>query len=465
MALRIVNYYNDNDKTSAAWLRELIKRGLIPDGEVDERSISDVKPDDLKGFTQCHFFAGIGGWSEALRLAYWPADRPVWTGSCPCQPFSVAGKGNGKNDERHLWPAFRRLISIKRPDTIFGEQVAGKMGRDWLSDVRFDLENIDYWEGYEKALHGLRKAESIVEISQICGQVIGWVEAFVCGLSKGLRVELALTEQGKVAFNAGKEARKRQEIQDRVYREEHGKISGITNKTKMLEERYSFRPGRSHRGNKPQNRKWNMRIDWTSFKIETREKVMEQPFTGSHKSESWVSILKHQNSLFRHECGSGRLGGEGAENDCALLFGKECINEERIISERFRAVIASSITRCELAGIRLDLEALGYAVGAADLCAACVGAPHIRQRLWWVADNNKERRQDIERRNGQTKQNRREKPSSNIFRPWRRSWASEPNVVRVVHGVSTKVGAGIGCFGNSIVPQVGAEFITGYLLC
>ena len=36
--------------------------------------------------------------------------------------------------------------------------------------------------------------------------------------------------------------------------------------------------------------------------------------------------------------------------------------------------------------VRADLEALGYGVGAADLCAAGAGAPHIRQRLWWVAD-------------------------------------------------------------------------------
>jgi DNA (cytosine-5)-methyltransferase 1 len=64
----------------------------------------------LRGFTQCHFFAGIGVWSYALRLAGWPDDRPVWTGSCPCQPFSAAGKGAGFADERHLWPAWHHLI-------------------------------------------------------------------------------------------------------------------------------------------------------------------------------------------------------------------------------------------------------------------------------------------------------------------------------------------------------------------
>lgn len=51
-----MNYYNEWDKGAAAWLRELIKQGHIPLGVVDERSITEVKPEDLDGFTQCHFF-------------------------------------------------------------------------------------------------------------------------------------------------------------------------------------------------------------------------------------------------------------------------------------------------------------------------------------------------------------------------------------------------------------------------
>ena len=140
-------YYNEIDKFAASWLRKLIKRGLISNGEVDERSIVDVEPNDLRGFDQCHFFAGIGGWSYALRLAGWPDDRFVWTGSCPCQPFSVAGKQRGGEDERHLWPAWFRLIKECRPPAIFGEQVAGASGLAWLDHVLADLEG----EGYAAA--------------------------------------------------------------------------------------------------------------------------------------------------------------------------------------------------------------------------------------------------------------------------------------------------------------------------
>lgn len=68
------NYYNENDPKAAAWVRELIKQKLIPQGEVDERSITEVKAEDISGFMQCHWFCGIAGWSLALQLAGWPAD-------------------------------------------------------------------------------------------------------------------------------------------------------------------------------------------------------------------------------------------------------------------------------------------------------------------------------------------------------------------------------------------------------
>ena len=137
-------YYNEIDAYAAEWLRNLIKAGHIADGEVDTRSIVDVSPDELREFTQCHFFAGIAGWSHALRLAGWEDERQIWTGSCPCQPFSVAGPGKGTDDPRHLWPHFFRLIRGCRPPVVMGEQVAGAAGYGWLDGVRSDLESEDY---------------------------------------------------------------------------------------------------------------------------------------------------------------------------------------------------------------------------------------------------------------------------------------------------------------------------------
>lgn len=138
------HYYNEWDAKTAAWLRELIRRGHLPDGIVDERSITEVAPEDLRGFRQWHFFAGIGGWPLALKLAGWPADAPVCTGSPPCQPFSVAGKRGGRDDSRHLAPAFLDLIAELRPPAIFGEQVSAAIKELWLDALFVELED----EGY-----------------------------------------------------------------------------------------------------------------------------------------------------------------------------------------------------------------------------------------------------------------------------------------------------------------------------
>lgn len=137
-------YYNENDPYAAQWLRNLITRGHICPGDVDERSIEDVLPSDLTGYTQCHFFAGIGVWSHALRRAGWRDDRSIWTGSCPCQPFSEAGKGDGFADERHLWPAWLHLIKECDPSVVVGEQVEAAIRHAWLDLVQTDMEGLGY---------------------------------------------------------------------------------------------------------------------------------------------------------------------------------------------------------------------------------------------------------------------------------------------------------------------------------
>ena len=135
-------YYNEHDPYAAEWLRALILNGHIAPGDVDESDIRDIRPDELRGYTQCHFFAGIGVWSHALRRAGWPDSRPIWTGSCPCQPFSAAGAGAGFADERHLWPAFNHLIDQCQPATVVGEQVENAGA--WLDLVSSDLEAQGY---------------------------------------------------------------------------------------------------------------------------------------------------------------------------------------------------------------------------------------------------------------------------------------------------------------------------------
>ena len=137
-------YYNEFEPFAADWLRNLAAAGQIPEGEIDGRDVKTVEARTLQGRRQVHLFAGIGGWSEALRIADWRNADGVWTVSCPCQPFSVAGRRKGVDDERHLWPVVCRLVAECRPPIIFGEQVASKSGKAWLHGVRADLEALGY---------------------------------------------------------------------------------------------------------------------------------------------------------------------------------------------------------------------------------------------------------------------------------------------------------------------------------
>lgn len=137
-------YYNEFDPYAADWLESLAATGEIESGTIDRRSIHDVQATDVAAYKRCHFFAGVAGWELALRLAGWPTEREVWTGSCPCQPYSSAGKGLGDADERNLWPVWFPLIRECRPATIFGEQVARAIRHGWLDRVFADLEG----EGY-----------------------------------------------------------------------------------------------------------------------------------------------------------------------------------------------------------------------------------------------------------------------------------------------------------------------------
>jgi len=137
-------YYNEHDSYAAHWLRNLIAAGHIAPGVVDERDIRDVRPEELIGFTQVHMFAGIGIWSHALRRAGFSDDREIWTGSCPCQPFSAAGRAGGFTDERHLWPHWFWLVEQCRPAVVIGEQVASKDGLGWLDLVSTDMEGAGY---------------------------------------------------------------------------------------------------------------------------------------------------------------------------------------------------------------------------------------------------------------------------------------------------------------------------------
>ena len=383
-------YYNDNDPQVAQWLRNLIAAGLLPQGDVDERSITEVQASDLAGYTACHWFAGLGGWPLALQLAGWPASRAVWTGSCPCQPYSVAGRGKGDDDARNLWPHFRRLIATCLPDTILGEQVASSMGREWLSNVRFDLEHIYYWTAFYENLHSMRDAEAAGRVSPLFRQLTGRVEAVVQVVSERLREGVEVSAKRVPAQGAASASEHGRGSPMDLQRHGHSQLPGIALKESGDEEGASVRSGPTSprvKGADVGSSVRNDRYAPRAFKGETGTQL---PFFGSDHPREGVHLRQYQDRLLRNERGAWVLGGSGLAPGNGRMGDKEGpLNDESRITNEYGDCIKESVERLRLSGVRADLEVLGYAVGAADLCAAGVGAPHIRQRLYWVADSER----------------------------------------------------------------------------
>lgn len=128
--------------------------------------------------THVDLFSGIGGFALAAKWAdietkifcekdefckrvlkkHWPCvpihndihdfkynkHIDVLTGGFPCQPFSIAGKRKGKNDDRYLWPEMFRVIRQCKPTWVIAENVVGIIEME-LENIINDLEN----EGYE----------------------------------------------------------------------------------------------------------------------------------------------------------------------------------------------------------------------------------------------------------------------------------------------------------------------------
>ncbi len=255
-------YYNDADPAACAWLRELISAGLLPAGEVDERSILKVEPADLRGFAQCHFFAGIGGWPYALRLAGVAKELSVWTGSPPCQPFSQAGQRKGQDDDRHLAPAFLRLVAACRPELVFGEQVAsaavlGPVG----SAARTAAEDPAGWAWFDALAADLEAASYAVAAADLPAAGIGAPHirqrlffGAVALDPSGLGDGLSAGSQGRLGMPCGPDQRAARPA---------GLAGGVADDDGGLARHGALQRGRQHRC-EPQDGEAGRLVDWST---------------------------------------------------------------------------------------------------------------------------------------------------------------------------------------------------------
>ncbi len=338
-------YYNELDPAAAQWLRNLIDAGHIAPGHVDERSIEDVLPSDLLGYTQCHFFAGIGIWSHSLRQAGWPDDRAVWTGSAPCQPFSVAGNGKGEDDERHLWPAFYRLISECRPSVIFGEQVASRLitGKDGTDDM------LALWKN-RSDLFILKD-----RLQKLHQESLQSVQEFGCESFR-----LGQTNQSQLK----------------------GEQAGYSGEIKSFCAGYAVRSGcgvgsgEAGSGGVPIQRE-AVRLDAIQGLLYT--------ITGQNCASTGLHEAKHQGDTFWDERSPGELGSREAVR-CSISGISDSIESINDLIEEVGRDIEAQDGGSWLNTLQLDLGRIDYTCGACVTPAAGFGAPHIRQRLYWMAN-------------------------------------------------------------------------------
>tara|TARA_E500000081_G_scaffold29435_1_gene33098 strand:- start:529 stop:1530 length:1002 start_codon:yes stop_codon:yes gene_type:complete len=116
---------------------------------------------EMTGHFKTELFSELDPFCQKVLKKHWPnvpiipdvrdidgkeIRSDVIVGGFPCQPFSVAGKQKGKNDERHLWPEMFRIIKDAKPSIVIGENVPGLINVQMaLGACISDLES----EGYE----------------------------------------------------------------------------------------------------------------------------------------------------------------------------------------------------------------------------------------------------------------------------------------------------------------------------
>jgi len=408
-----MNYYNEFDPKAAAWIRELINAGMIPDGEVDERSITDVRPSDLKGYVQHHFFCGIGGWPYALRLAGWPDNKECWTGSAPCQPFSVAGKGKGLEDERHLWPAWFELIKKCKPSAIMGEQVEAALGMGWLDIVFNDLESLEYstcgvvlpasavgaphirsrifWaataEIKNERMHKVRRDLFGNEILQRQDQG-RWAQRILQGLRQRITPGIYREEQGtpeRIPTGLVQKTTciKNEKAKSEIKGVKHRICANKRSEVKGKEKGRPLRLGQSQRANNKTGQCGEMRTDRDAPKP-CREEVVQQCFVGQDKAGIRLHLQQCASCSLLCELCFGNLGGGEIDGNCEAIIEGEKLNGS--------ARIYAQMDNKSNTGEKNNPN------------PASVGAPHIRQRLWWVGytkDGNREIPERESRKNSQ----------------------------------------------------------------
>lgn len=119
---RVIGYVENNPHA------QRVIRARIADGSFNDAPIFS----DIRAFV-------ADGYADAYR-----GHCDIVSGGFPCQPFSVAGRQQGADDERNMWPATRDVLARVQPTRAFLENVPGLLGSGYFGVILNDLCALGY---------------------------------------------------------------------------------------------------------------------------------------------------------------------------------------------------------------------------------------------------------------------------------------------------------------------------------
>ena len=335
----------------------------------------------------------------------------IITGGFPCQPFSVAGKQKGTNDDRHLWPEMFRIIKAFKPRFVIGENVPGIVNiQDGVvfETVCTDLES----QGYE------------VQPFNIPAAAVG-------APHQRKRIWIIATLADSVSNDERREISRSDEEKGRVQKEHRSKdsASGIFSGTSEIR--------KGNNGYEAMENSGRTLQQGSSIREKNEDEVGKEN-ANQHQRSSSSSESNVANTNTRLSDGQKKELQSRRQASISSREGENVANAKSISSDGREIGQHSEESR--------EKGKIGIEVG---------GVSSDRQKL---ANTDSERLEGL----GQSRSQFNETSSSTSSSEERQGqvgqgwWEFEPNVGRVAHGVPGRVHR-LKALGNSIVPQIAEE--------
>ena len=401
-------------------------------------------------------------------------DHDILTAGYPCQPFSVAGRQKGEKDDRHIWPYIFRIIACKRPTWCVFENVYGHVALG-LDKVLADLES----EGYstrtfivpacaKDAPHRRDRLWIIAHSDSKSEPDVSEHEGKRQGKLGERTTIMADSESGGRGRNGDLGETQGSSQSDATQFDSFGGISSRPDIVGDTEHDGSLAAeiGRSDEENARGSEERSETTEQPSRASGSgHDETLSRPddVADTESERAGKNNERIRSGISRISGGKGSVGTEehdvadsDSESSRGRGFSKQIDGQKRRISEtgrksvqsRDRATCAGNIeqSRQDVADTTfLGLQEHGHSKSGKSV----EGSQN-------VADSDSQRLQGSEQSEAYSREASAQLTTSKLFKETRNSWAVEPDVGRVAHGIPRRVDRLKG-LGNAIVPQISMQ--------